>query len=106
MPYRISGQLPQAPHFSTDERFCFARRASVSEPSESLERDVDSHARRVKASASSCRHHCDSLDDQPDELPPLAEVGLCPQLLRVGMQDNPPLAGSVDAGVESLDLPL
>lgn len=65
------------------------------------------HARRVEAAdAWSAGRHDDTLDHQPNELPPLLEVRLGPEGTGIGVQDDALLVGGVRHSMQSVDLAL
>ena len=70
------------------------------------QRDVEPHSGGIEASAPSCRHHPNALDDETDQLTALAEVRFNPQAPRIGMQDDPLLALAINLGMEPVDFPL
>ena len=70
-------------------------------------RYLDSYARRVEpAEGRLSRYHLHPLDHQPNQIPPLLEVGLRAARTRIWVQDDALLGPGVDHGVEAVDLPL
>ena len=48
----------------------------------------------IRRTAGPSRHHADALDHQPNQFPPLLEVGLDPKATGIGVQDNALLGGA------------